>query len=488
MAKWRQKWVAPLKAPISKLRVHGARAIDRLNSVLGEEGLPTCNKKDSPASSWTAPDPALVVKIEQDHGGMVAEQFALCQTMPLEEFPTIAERLRPCGYRPVRLRPYSVGNAILVAAVWHRDGQDWRATYGLSAEKVHEQEKALRAEGFLPVDVASYVADPNAARASIPKLFGDQEPGVLYTVLWKWKASDGPGEDTQLSLDLTFEVLRDLTSDDPGKEKSDFAPLTLHERVRADGLYRFSTITCRRSEARPSSYHCEAGANEHEYEGRLTPSDLQMDVCVTRRPETPPPSGSNPFQKIIEQIKQCDYAGQLFVLAPLVRGITDFGLGRDKQAVENLSIHINNSSVIPYGFYFRAMAHARLGHNDEAREDLGQAWKFAVRFSKARINPKSELFTNSWLAYTDFIVSSYVGDPDAEVRLEPSWLRTVRTGMPLLGQVGPTLSPPQSSPLCRRNRAFGDRATHARPRPLPPSHLPSGSPEQSGTRIGRWPC
>ncbi len=46
-AKWKQKWVAPLKATISKLRVHIARAINRLNSVLDKEGLPTCNQGDS---------------------------------------------------------------------------------------------------------------------------------------------------------------------------------------------------------------------------------------------------------------------------------------------------------------------------------------------------------------------------------------------------------------------------------------------------------
>ena len=52
--------------------------------------------------------PRSPAKIESAQG-MLAERFAFCQTMPLDEFLTIAEALRPSGYRPTRFRPYAEG-------------------------------------------------------------------------------------------------------------------------------------------------------------------------------------------------------------------------------------------------------------------------------------------------------------------------------------------------------------------------------------------
>ncbi len=68
--------------------------------------------------------------------GMLAERFAFCQTMPLDEFLATAEALRVSGYRPVRFRPYADGQVVRVAAVWTRDGRNWRDASGLTAEEV----------------------------------------------------------------------------------------------------------------------------------------------------------------------------------------------------------------------------------------------------------------------------------------------------------------------------------------------------------------
>jgi hypothetical protein len=61
--------------------------------------------------SWTRPDATLTGKIEAAHG-MVTDRFAICQTMPLEEFVKVAEALRPSGYRPIRFRPYAEGKSL----------------------------------------------------------------------------------------------------------------------------------------------------------------------------------------------------------------------------------------------------------------------------------------------------------------------------------------------------------------------------------------
>jgi hypothetical protein len=71
--------------------------------------------------------------------GMLSEQFAFCQTMPFDEFLTTADALRASCYRPVRLRPYSDGETVRVAAVWTRDGRPWRILSKLTPEEVRKE-------------------------------------------------------------------------------------------------------------------------------------------------------------------------------------------------------------------------------------------------------------------------------------------------------------------------------------------------------------
>ena len=73
--------------------------------------------------SWTKPDAALVSRIESAQG-ILAERFAFCQTMPLDEFLTTAETLRKSGYRPVRFRPYADGQW----CEWRRSGPEMDET------------------------------------------------------------------------------------------------------------------------------------------------------------------------------------------------------------------------------------------------------------------------------------------------------------------------------------------------------------------------
>ena len=107
--------------------------------------------------SWTTPDPTLTGKIESAQG-MLAERFAFCQTMPLDEFVTVAEALRTSGYRPTRFRPYAEGKTLRVAAVWTRDGRPWRMAHDQTADEIRQTDERNRKEGYLPVDVAGYLA------------------------------------------------------------------------------------------------------------------------------------------------------------------------------------------------------------------------------------------------------------------------------------------------------------------------------------------
>ena len=100
--------------PKLKLKDGGDAARTVLNRELDKALRPEW--KDTPlSSSWQQPDAALIGRIEAALG-FVTERFAFCQTMPLADFQTVAEGLRPSGYRPSRFRPYAVGKAVQVAA------------------------------------------------------------------------------------------------------------------------------------------------------------------------------------------------------------------------------------------------------------------------------------------------------------------------------------------------------------------------------------
>ena len=91
---------------------------------------------------------ALIKQIEAAEG-LVAERFAFCQTMPLEQFEAICATLKSSGYRPTGVRPWyraasstttvrtsrsQAGNervdGVMVAAVWTRDGGDFCLALG----------------------------------------------------------------------------------------------------------------------------------------------------------------------------------------------------------------------------------------------------------------------------------------------------------------------------------------------------------------------
>ena len=183
--------------------------------------------------SWTKPDAALVSRIESAEG-ILTERFAFCQTMPLDEFLTTAEALRKSGYRPVRFRPYADGQVVRVAAVWTRDGRNWRISSGLTADEVRQQDDRNKKDKFLPVDVAGYRRPKKTAK-----------PGDRYAALWVEKSGD---DDARLYVGMTADEQDEIQ--DKLKEAK-LIPRTLHAMIGA----RWSPEILRRLGTTPRSRH-----------------------------------------------------------------------------------------------------------------------------------------------------------------------------------------------------------------------------------------
>ena len=176
--------------------------------------------------SWTTPDPTLTGKIESAQG-MLAERFAFCQTMTLDEFLTTAEALRKSGYRPIRFRPYAEGKTLRVAAVWTRDGRPWRMAHDQTADEIRQTDERNRKEGYLPVDVAGYLAAGGE----------EGKPTSRFAALWAQRT--GPDDDARMVLASS---VAELTKLQEQLKKAGLVPLTLHAWRQADDKLSYSGV------------------------------------------------------------------------------------------------------------------------------------------------------------------------------------------------------------------------------------------------------
>jgi len=215
--------------------------------------------------AWQQPGPALVQGLEAAHG-LVAERFAFCQTLPLDEFLKAAEALRPCGYRPVRLRPYSAApsgalvapqkpasaplGATTVAALWTRDGRDWQLVHGVSAAEVHR-----RRPGYQPVDVAGYL-DAGQER---------------YAAVWGPADKD---DDVRLLAGLLGKQYADQ---DKQRLAAKLSPVTLQAFPGADGEPRYSAVWRRKAPRGDDFWHDD----EATHADRALSEGLPVDVSLT---------------------------------------------------------------------------------------------------------------------------------------------------------------------------------------------------------------
>jgi hypothetical protein len=167
-----------------KVQAHRDRAVARLTAELDRALAPEW--QDAPLDpSWGAADPAPVRQLEAADG-LVAERFALCQTLPLGHLAALAQGLAKSGYRLVQLRPCGAGPQVQVAALWARDGRAAHWALGLAAEAVTRRDAEEQRQGLVPLDVTGYLVPGTAGAAAerYAAVWGPQEPGQAAVRLY----------------------------------------------------------------------------------------------------------------------------------------------------------------------------------------------------------------------------------------------------------------------------------------------------------------
>jgi formylglycine-generating enzyme required for sulfatase activity len=203
-----------------KLDTDRARAVALMQEELARTLTPQWQDAPLPAD-WPKPDVALAQQLEAAQGWL-DERFALCQTLPLEQFDRLADGLRQSGYRPVCFRPYGAEQAVQVAAVWTRDGRDWQRAHGFSAAELRRQDAAWQKQGYLPHDIAGYLLTEEGKKSSPryaalwskpdattvkAQLYVGVAAGAAHRAAWQPLQQDGFLPRTQTDLDVGEQIL-----------------------------------------------------------------------------------------------------------------------------------------------------------------------------------------------------------------------------------------------------------------------------------------
>jgi len=305
--------------------------------------------------SWTEPAPSIVTRIEAARG-LLSDRFAACQTMPLDEFLTIALALRPSGYRPVRLRPYADGRAVRVAAVWTRDGRGWRIASGLTPEQVRQQDETHRNAKYLPVDVAGYLTTVAG------------KPADRYAALWVERSG---GDDARMYVGATADLETEARN---RLNEAKLIPRTSHILRGPDGGPRYSGVW-----GKPPSATVTGREYGDQLEGAFEKNlaslsdQLLLDVAVSEAGK--PQTIGERAQADREHAEKVLKAKPDDLDARGVRAMANFRLGENHKALDDLQVVISKNPEAVSARQYRVIALARLGKKPEALAELAKFQK-----------------------------------------------------------------------------------------------------------------
>jgi serine/threonine protein kinase/formylglycine-generating enzyme required for sulfatase activity/tetratricopeptide (TPR) repeat protein len=303
--------------------------------------------------SWTNPDASLVSRIESAQG-ILTERFAFCQTMPLDEFLTTAEGLRRSRYRPTRFRPYADGHVVRVAAVWTRDGQNWRICSGLPADEVRRLDERNKKDKFLPVDVAGYVT-----------VDGGGKPADRYAALWVEKTGE---EDARLYLGVT--AAEETEVHDRLKDEK-LIPRTLHAMIGSDSLTRSSGVWGRPpgTTIKGQTYRDQFQGNFEQRQADLG-DQLLIDIAVSGAGK--PQAIRECAQAALESADKKLKTKTDDVDARFSRAMANFRLGENRKALDDLQVVIGKNPEAISAKQYRVIALARLGRKQDTLTELAK--------------------------------------------------------------------------------------------------------------------
>jgi serine/threonine protein kinase/formylglycine-generating enzyme required for sulfatase activity/tetratricopeptide (TPR) repeat protein len=301
--------------------------------------------------SWTKPDSALVSRLESEHGEL-AERFAFCQKMPLDDFLTTAEALRKSGYRPVRFRPFADEQVIRVAAVWTRDGRNWRISSDMTAEEVRQEDERNKKDKYFPVDVAGYEGIDKGGKHT-----------ESYTALWVEKSGD---DEARLYVGITADEEDDVQDK---LREAKLIPRTLHTMIGSEGRNRCCGIWGRRpgTAITGQAYRDQFEGNFEQNQADLG-DQLLVDVVVSGAVK--PQATRYRVQAAFESAEKKLKTKPNDIDTRLARALANLRLGENQKALDDLQFVIDKNPEADSPKQYNVIALARSGKKQDALTEL----------------------------------------------------------------------------------------------------------------------
>jgi formylglycine-generating enzyme required for sulfatase activity/tRNA A-37 threonylcarbamoyl transferase component Bud32/tetratricopeptide (TPR) repeat protein len=340
-------------ALFDEFAAHDDKATSKLNEELAREL--SFNWNDPPLDpEWTTVAPWIADKFALAHG-MIAERFAFCQAMKLDEFQSITEELRSSGYRPIRLRPFVHDNSILVAAAWTRDGRDWKLAMGLSVDELQRQNEKRREEGFVAVDSAGYIGET------------EQTPAEFYCDLWVTKRNDT--DDARDFSGVTHAELKAVSAELKNDGYQFFQSMQGFRGL--NGLQRYSGIMTKMKGNSISVLSSSLAAHmDNEYFDKI-----HWDIALSNASDTE--TTWDRYKNVLAVAETTLKSQPDHLNSRYARGKAHLYLGNEEKALEDMSFLVDKVPDHAGAYKHRAIAHARLGTADEAKKDMASFTKLS---------------------------------------------------------------------------------------------------------------
>ena len=246
-----------------------------------------------------------------------------------------------------------------VAAVWTRDGRPWRIAHDQSADEIRQTDERNRKEGYLPVDVAGYLAAGG----------DDGKPTSRFAALWAQRT--GPDDDARM---VVASSVAELTKVQEQLKNAGLVPLTLHAWRQADDKLSYSGVWHKTATGTSDTASFQNGLSEADLPGVVAQqAGSLIDLDLAAAP--PPPSTKERAASALQAAEAALKAKPDDLNARFARASAHFQLGENQKAIDDLNAVIEKAPQVTVAYQYRAIAHARLGHKDQAKADLEQFQK-----------------------------------------------------------------------------------------------------------------
>ncbi|WP_442508908.1 SUMF1/EgtB/PvdO family nonheme iron enzyme [Novipirellula sp. SH528] len=383
-------------ALFDELKSHGDAARDRMLATLAEKPARAELWDDASVISLNDKPVTKDVREQVESGqGMLTDRFALVQTLPLDQFASLAETLGQSGYRLVRLRPYnsiavkpnpttaSDVSPLLAAAIWHRDGRAWSIAIDQTAEEMKARDEELRGERFGAVDVAGYIGLRNSM------------PAELFAAVWVERNDDS--EDSRSYLDVT------ASDHERVYWKLETAGYKFHHALQIfrgiDGQSRYSGVQLKQD----VEWNVVWDRSPDNYSEILYLDRPQWDISLTlgKSFDASRPSVGQQIAETTATLEKQPEDRR----TRLRRAIAFYQRSQFTEAINDLDLLIEKSPSFPFGYRYRAICYAGLANINAAENDLKtlrELVKDPAAYATAIVQAYAGDFTEAEKTLTDF--------------------------------------------------------------------------------------